>query len=154
MYGERHNSLVVIKVKLLNKDLAALPAYQSAGAAGMDLCAALDHEVTLGPLQRAAIATGLALEIPSGYEGQVRPRSGRALTEGLTLLNTPGTIDSDYRGEIKVIVINLGNAPVVIRSGDRIAQLIIAPVTRAEIIEAPNLGETVRGPGAFGHTGR
>jgi dUTP pyrophosphatase len=120
----------------------------------MDLAAALDGAVTLQTLERAAIPTGLAIEIPASFEGQVRPRSGRALREGLALVNSPGTIDADYRGEIQVLVINLGAEPIVIQPGDRIAQLIIAPVSRAELIEVEVLAETVRGSGGFGHTGR
>ena len=120
----------------------------------MDLAAELDEPVTLKSLERAAIPTGLAIEIPAGFEGQVRPRSGRALREGLALINSPGTIDADYRGEIQVLVVNLGAEPIVIQPGDRIAQLIIAPVSRAELIEVEVLAETVRGSGGFGHTGR
>ncbi len=131
-----------------------LPAYHSAGAAGMDLLADVEHPVSLGPLERCAVPTGIAVEIPSGFEGQVRPRSGRALREGLTLVNTPGTIDSDYRGEIQVIVVNLGREPVTIERGDRIAQLVIAPVARATVVEVDDLSDTSRGGGGFGHTGR
>lgn len=116
--------------------------------------ALLHSSMTLEPLGRAAIPTGLAIEIPVGYEGQVRPRSGRALREGLALINSPGTIDADYRGEIQVLVINLGTEPLVIKNGDRIAQLVIAPVARAELIEVEVLEETGRGRGGFGHTGR
>lgn len=105
-------------------------------------------------MTRAAVSTGIALEIPVGFEGQVRPRSGRALDEGLALINSPGTIDADYRGEIKVLLVNLGAAPIVIRPGDRIAQLVIAPVARAEIVEVGELGPSSRGSGGFGHTGR
>ena len=133
-----------------------LPGYATAGAAGMDLRAALaeDQPVTLEPRQRAAIPTGLAMAIPEGYEGQVRPRSGLALKHGITCLNTPGTIDWDYRGEVKVILINLGDAPFVIVRGERIAQLVIAPVTRAEMVEVEALDATDRGAGGFGSTGR
>ncbi len=108
----------------------------------------------MAPRERRAIATGIAVEVPAGFEGQVRPRSGRALAEGLTLVNSPGTIDADYRGEVMVLLINLGERPVEIRPGDRIAQLVLAPVARAEIVEAGGLGETPRGRGGFGHTGR
>jgi dUTP pyrophosphatase len=114
----------------------------------------VDGERELKPLQRAAIPTGIALEIPPGFEGQVRPRSGRALSEGLTLVNSPGTIDADYRGEIRVIVINLGAEPLIIRRGDRIAQLVFAPVIRAELVEVDRLDDSTRGEGGFGHTGR
>jgi len=129
-----------------------LPAYATAGAAGMDVVAA--EETTLVPGARAAIATGFALAIPNGYEVQVRPRSGLALKHGVTCLNTPGTIDSDYRGEVKVILANLGQETFQIRRGDRIAQLVPAPVQRAELIEADTLDETLRGSGGFGSTGR
>jgi len=131
-----------------------LPRYHSERAAGVDLMADLEREQVLPPLQRAAIPTGIALEIPPGFEGQLRARSGRALSEGLALVNAPGTIDADYRGEIRVIVINLGAEPITIRPGDRIAQLVFAPVVRVEIVEAERLDESSRGDGGFGHTGR
>jgi dUTP pyrophosphatase len=120
----------------------------------MDLAADVDRVVTLQPLDRCAIPTGVAIEIPSGFEGQVRPRSGRALRDGLTVANAPGTIDSDYRGEIQVIMVNLGRSPVSIEPGDRIAQLVIAPVARATLLEVEVLADTSRGGGGFGHTGR
>ncbi len=144
---------VTIKVKRLRPS-AATPAYQSAHAAGMDLVADLFATILIAPRERRPIPTGIALEIPPGYEGQVRPRSGRALSDGLTLINTPGTIDADFRGEVKVLIVNLGERPIEIHPGDRIAQLIIAPVIRAEIVEVDDLGDTARGPGGFGHTGR
>lgn len=128
-----------------------LPAYATAGAAGMDVVAAED--VTLAPGARHAVATGLALAIPDGYEIQVRPRSGLALKHGITVPNTPGTIDSDYRGELKVILINHGGEPFEIRRGDRVAQLVLAPVTRAGWVEVTALDETARGAGGFGSTG-
>jgi dUTP pyrophosphatase len=131
-----------------------LPRYHSGDAAGFDLLAAIGEEFVLGPLERIAVPTGIALEIPSGFEGQVRPRSGRALSEGLALINAPGTIDADYRGEIKVIVVNLGSEPLMIQPGDRIAQLVIAPVARAVLVEANELTPSDRGAGGFGHTGR
>jgi len=143
-----------LKVQRLRPGSAALPRYHSAHAAGMDLVADLDAPLTLAPRARAAVPTGIALEIPPGFEGQVRARSGRALAEGLALVNSPGTIDADYRGEIKVILVNLGEAPVVVRPGDRIAQLVIAPVARAEIVEVTELEPSSRGNGGFGHTGR
>jgi dUTP pyrophosphatase len=145
---------LVINVKRVRDSALPLPAYQSAGAAGMDLLADLDAAITIGSLERCAVRTGIAVEIPPGFEGQVRPRSGRALREGLTLVNTPGTIDSDYRGEIQVIVVNLGREPVTIGRGDRIAQLVIAPVARANLVEVKELADTHRGGGGFGHTGR
>jgi dUTP pyrophosphatase len=130
-----------------------LPAYESAGAAGMDLRAAVDEPVVLAPGGRAAIPTGVAIALPAGFEGQVRPRSGFALREGVTTLNTPGTIDSDYRGEVKVILINHGAQAVTVRRGDRIAQLVVAPVTQAVWAEVARLDETARGAGGFGSTG-
>jgi len=124
------------------------------GSAGMDLCACVDETVVLQPGERRLVPTGLALEIPPGYEGQVRPRSGRALREGLGMVNAPGTIDSDYRGEVGVILVNLGQDPIRIANGERIAQLVIAPVARLEIEVAQQLSTTSRGDGGFGHTGR
>jgi dUTP pyrophosphatase len=144
---------VTIKVKRLRAS-AATPAYQSEHAAGMDLVADLSAPVLIAPRERRPIPTGIALEIPPGYEGQVRPRSGRALAEGLTLINTPGTIDADFRGEVKVLIVNLGEHPIEIHPGDRIAQLIIAPVVRATFVEVDELSDTARGSGGFGHTGR
>ncbi|MBA4049026.1 MAG: dUTP diphosphatase [Sphingomonas sp.] len=128
-----------------------LPAYATTGAAGMDVVAA--EAVVLNPGERRAIATGFAIAIPDGYEVQVRPRSGLALKHGITCLNTPGTIDSDYRGEVKVILANLGDAPFPIARGDRIAQLVPAPVQRAQMVEVTALDETARGAGGFGSTG-
>lgn len=130
-----------------------LPAYATSDAAGMDLPAAVSAPVTLRPGERSAIPTGLCLAIPPGYEGQVRPRSGLALQYGLGMVNAPGTIDADYRGEVKVLLINHGSEPVTIRRGDRIAQLIIAPVVHAELHETSVLPESGRGAGGFGHTG-
>ena len=128
-----------------------LPVYATAGAAGMDVVSAED--VTIAPGMRHAVATGLAMAIPEGYEIQVRPRSGLALKHGITVPNTPGTIDSDYRGELKVILINHGGADFAIRRGDRVAQLVLAPVTRATWLEVETLDETARGTGGFGSTG-
>ena len=128
-----------------------LPAYATDGAAGMDVLSAED--VTLAPGARHAVATGLAVAIPHGFEIQVRPRSGLALKHGITVPNTPGTIDSDYRGELKVILINHGNADFAVRRGDRIAQLVLAPVTRASWLAVEELDETLRGEGGFGSTG-
>lgn len=134
---------------------AALPAYQTAGAAGLDLCACPQDgvEIRLAPLARSLVGTGLSLRIPDGHEGQVRPRSGWALRHGVTVLNSPGTIDSDYRGEVMVLLINLGQDEVTIRPGDRIAQLIVAPFSRAELVEVAELDTTARGAGGYGHTG-
>jgi dUTP pyrophosphatase len=132
-----------------------LPAYQSAHAAGLDLAAAVpqDAPVTLAPGERRLIATGFAIALPDGFEAQVRPRSGLAARHGVTVLNTPGTIDADYRGEIQVILINLGGAPFMVTRGMRIAQLVIAPVARPSVIEADMLDDTPRGTGGFGSTG-
>lgn len=130
-----------------------MPRYMSAAASGMDLHAALEASLTLQPMERALIPCGFSLELPEGFEGQVRPRSGLAIRQGLTCLNTPGTIDQDYRGELKVILINLGQEAVTIQSGDRIAQLVIAPVVQAELEQVETLGETDRGAGGFGSTG-
>jgi dUTP pyrophosphatase len=129
-----------------------LPTYATAGAAGLDLRA--DAAVVLAPGERALVPTGLAIAVPEGYEAQVRPRSGLALREGITCLNSPGTIDSDYRGEVGVILANLGQKPVSIARGDRIAQMVIAPVARAELVEIAALPGTSRGAGGFGHTGK
>jgi dUTP pyrophosphatase len=144
-----------VKIKRLRRsDSLPIPRYQSEHAAGLDLIADIDAPLTLAPMARAAVPTGIAIAIPPGFEGQVRPRSGRALSDGLTLINPPGTIDADYRGEVKVLLVNLGAAPVVIERGDRIAQLVIAPVVQAEIVEVDELDGTSRGDGGFGHTGR
>lgn len=145
---------VVIKVRRLRAKLAELPRPHSAHAAGLDLAACLKEPLTLKPLARAAVPTGISVEIPQGFEGQVRPRSGRAIDEGLTLVNAPGTIDADYRGEIKVLLINLGERPVVISPGERIAQLVIAPVVRVKVVEVEELAASARGAGGFGHSGR
>jgi dUTP pyrophosphatase len=130
-----------------------LPAYQSVQAAGLDLLAAVDAPLTLKPRERALIPTGLAIALPDGHEAQVRPRSGLAAKQGVTVLNSPGTIDADYRGEIKVALINLGHEPVEIARGMRIAQMVIAPVTHARLREVATLSETPRGAGGFGSTG-
>jgi dUTP pyrophosphatase len=130
-----------------------LPNYATDGAAGADLCAAVESELVLEPGERAAVPTGLVLEIPNGYEGQVRPRSGLAFKAGLTIINAPGTIDSDYRGELKVLLVNLGSGSLSIGRGDRIAQLLIAPVTRASFVETDDVSASQRGEGGFGSTG-
>jgi dUTP pyrophosphatase len=131
-----------------------LPGYATAGAAGLDLRAALDAELVLGPGDRALVPTGFRIALPPGYEGQVRPRSGLALAHGVTLANSPGTIDSDYRGEVAVILVNLSREPFTVRRGERIAQLVVAPVCRARCEEVAALDPTARGPGGFGSTGR
>jgi dUTP pyrophosphatase len=146
-----HSDIPVPIKRLPHFEGLELPGYATAGAAGMDVLAAED--VVLQPGQRHAVATGLALAVPDGFELQVRPRSGLALKHGISLPNTPGTIDSDYRGELKVILINLGDFPFEVRRGDRIAQLVLAPVVRATWLEVEELDETVRGEGGFGSTG-
>ena len=144
-----------MKLHIVNTSNNPLPAYETVNAAGMDLRAYLpEGPVTLAPMQRFLVPTGLYMEIPVGYEGQVRPRSGLALKSGITVLNTPGTIDADYRGQVCVILINLSDKPFVINSGDRIAQLIIAKCEQVEPVEVETLTETERGAGGFGHTGR
>lgn len=130
-----------------------LPTYATAGAAGLDLRAAINTPMTIAPLQRAMVETGFAMALPQNYEAQIRPRSGLAAKFGVTVLNTPGTIDCDYRGEVKVILINLGSDDFKIERGDRIAQMVIAPVTQADIIEVTSLDKTQRGDGGFGSTG-
>lgn len=132
-----------------------LPAYATAGSAGLDLIAALPEgePLMLAPMARTAVPTGLCLALPEGYEGQVRPRSGLALKNGLTVLNAPGTVDADYRGEVKVLLINLSDSPVMLERGQRIAQLVVAPVARIQLIESSDLNETTRGSGGFGSTG-
>lgn len=131
-----------------------MPAYETANSAGMDLRAYLpDGELVIKPMQRVLVPTGLFMEIPVGYEGQVRPRSGLAIKSGITVLNSPGTIDADYRGEVKVILVNLSDTDFVIKSGDRIAQLVIAKHEQPDVVEVQTLSETERGAGGFGHTG-
>jgi len=142
----------LLKVLKLN-NRALLPKYESEGAAGMDLRAFLESDVSVPPLGRVKIPTGLKLEIPEGYEAQVRPRSGLALKSGLTVLNSPGTIDSDYRGELEIILVNLGQDNVTIKDGERIAQLVVAPVCRAFLLEAESLDKTQRADAGFGSTG-
>lgn len=140
-------------VKFINKSNNPLPKYESAQAAGMDIRCFLPEDVTLQPLERKLIPTGLYMQLPVGYEAQIRPRSGLALKRGLTVLNTPGTIDSDYRGEVGVILINLSSEPQTISSGERICQMIIAKHENPEVIEVESLDETERGAGGFGHSG-
>jgi dUTP pyrophosphatase len=147
--------LSIAVLKLAHAKDLPLPSYQSVGAAGLDLAAALapGKGITLAPMMRALVPTGLVFQIPQGYEGQVRPRSGLAVKSGITVLNAPGTIDADYRGEIMVLLINLGADPFVIGHGMRIAQLVIAPVTLSVLVEAGELDSTERGSGGFGSTG-
>lgn len=143
-----------VNIKCIASSGAVVPEYKTAGAAGADICALVDSPVTIPAGKYAMIPTGLFFEIPEGYEVQIRPRSGLAAKNGVTVLNTPGTIDSDYRGEIKVILINLGEKDFIINSGDRIAQMIIAPVTQTSFEIADFLSDTDRGTGGFGSTGR
>jgi dUTP pyrophosphatase len=143
-----------MKVKIVNKSKHALPQYETGASAGMDLRANLENPVQLKPLERVLIPTGLYMELPVGYEAQVRPRSGMAIKHGISVLNTPGTIDADYRGEIRVILVNLSNETYSINDGDRIAQMIISAHVQAQWEEVEILSETKRGAGGFGHTGK
>jgi dUTP pyrophosphatase len=143
-----------IKIKIVNTSANPLPQYATKGSSGMDIRASLEIPVRLQPLERTLIPTGLFVEIPNGYEIQIRPRSGLAIKQGITCLNTPGTIDSDYRGEIKIILINLSSEEQVISHGDRIAQMIIQKTERAEFEQVEFLNETKRAAGGFGHTGK
>jgi dUTP pyrophosphatase len=143
-----------VQIKIVNNSSNPLPLYATAGSSGMDVRASLDVAISLKPLERKLIPTGLFMEIPEGYEVQVRPRSGLAIKQGITCLNTPGTIDSDYRGEIKIILINLSEEEQVILPGDRIAQLIVQKVEKASFEEVEILKETARAAGGFGHTGK
>lgn len=141
-------------VKIINRSNNPLPAYATGGSSGMDIRANLEKEIVLKPLERHLVTTGLFIELPQGYEAQVRPRSGLAIKQGLTCLNSPGTVDSDYRGELKVILINLSSEEQVIHHGDRIAQMVIQKVEHVQLEEAVNLNETGRGHGGFGHSGK
>jgi dUTP pyrophosphatase len=143
-----------MKIKIINSSKHKLPEYKTGLSAGMDLCANIDNPVVLKPLQRALIPTGLFIELPEGYEAQIRPRSGLAITEGITVLNTPGTIDADYRGEICIIMINLSDREYLIKDGERICQMIINKHERVEWTEVEKLEITDRGDGGFGHTGK
>ena len=143
-----------VQIKIVNTSANPLPQYATKGSSGMDVRASLDIPITLQSLERTLIPTGLFVEIPNGYEIQIRPRSGLAIKQGITCLNTPGTIDSDYRGEIKIILINLSSEEQVINPGDRIAQMIIQKTKRAEFVQVEILNETERAAGGFGHTGK
>ena len=143
-----------ISVNIINQSSNELPAYATEGSAGMDLRANLDQAITLQSLERMLIPTGLYIELPDGYEAQIRPRSGLAIKQGITCLNSPGTIDSDYRGELKVILINLSKEPQLLSHGDRIAQMIISSVDKANLILVHEINSTQRGEGGFGHTGK
>lgn len=142
-----------ITIKIINNSGNPLPDYATAGSSGMDIRAQLDAPVTLQPLERFLTPTGLFIELPEGYEAQIRPRSGLALKQGITCLNSPGTVDSDYRGELKVILINLSNTVQVINNSDRIAQMVIAKTEKAKLFLVQQLNDTARGQGGFGHTG-
>jgi len=144
--------VIILKVFKTNPRIA-MPQYESEGAAGMDLRAFLDEDVSIPPLGRVKVPTGLKIEIPQGFEAQVRPRSGLALKHGLTVLNSPGTIDCDYRGDLDIILINLGSQNVIIKDGERIAQLVVAPVCRVQAVEAKELSPSQRGSAGFGSTG-
>jgi dUTP pyrophosphatase len=141
-------------LKVINKSDNDLPKYETLLSAGMDLRAYISKDITLQPMQRTLVPTGLFIELEEGYEAQIRPRSGLAFKNGITVLNSPGTIDADYRGEIKVLLINLSDKEFVIKSGERIAQMIIAQYTKAQIVEVDTLSDTIRGEGGFGHTGK
>lgn len=142
-----------MEVRIVNKSKHPLPHYATEHSAGMDLRASLESPVILKPLERTLVPTGIYIELPEGYEAQIRPRSGLAAKKGITVLNTPGTIDADYRGEIKVILVNLSNEDFVIEDGERICQMIIAKYTKAQLVQVDELNQTVRGAGGFGHTG-
>jgi dUTP pyrophosphatase len=153
-----HNAIFaamqLLTIPVINQSTNELPAYATAGAAGMDIRANLPAPLTLAPLERALVPTGLFIELPTGFEAQIRPRSGLAIKQGITCLNTPGTIDSDYRGEIKVILINLDTAAQTIQHGDRIAQMVFAKTEQAVLLPALQINTTNRGDGGFGHTGK
>lgn len=140
-------------VKVINKGHQPLPAYATEMSAGMDLRANLEEPVTLQPMERKLIPTGLYIALPVGHEAQIRPRSGLALKHGVTVLNTPGTVDADYRGEVKVLLVNLSDVPFVVNDGERIAQMIVAKYEQVEFVEVEQLDETERGAGGYGHTG-
>ncbi len=143
-----------MEIKIVNKSGNQLPGYETEFSAGMDLRANLSDSIVIKPLQRVLIPTGLYIELPIGYEAQIRPRSGLALKHGITVLNSPGTIDSDYRGEIKVILVNLSNDDFIINNGERICQMVIAKHESAVVVNVNSLSDTVRGDGGFGHTGK
>ena len=143
----------MLKIKIRNRSRHEMPAYATPLSAGLDLRANIDEPLTLQPLQRALVPTGLSMALPAGYEAQVRPRSGLALKHGITVLNTPGTIDADYRGEVGIILINLSAEPFTIHDGDRIAQMVVARCEQAECVGVESLDDTERGSGGFGHSG-
>ena len=146
--------MVAVEIKIINQSNNPLPEYATTDAAGMDMRAFIEAPLTLAPLERSLVPTGIYIELPRGYEAQIRPRSGLAIRQGITCLNSPGTIDSDYRGEIKIILINLSAEPQIILSGDRIAQMVIQKVERASLVVVPVLSGTERSNGGFGSTGK
>jgi dUTP pyrophosphatase len=143
-----------LTVNIINNSANPLPAYATEGSSGLDLRANIEAEIVLQPLERALVPTGLFIELPLGYEAQVRPRSGLAIKQGITCLNSPGTVDADYRGELKVVLINLSNEHQVIHPGERIAQMVIQKVEHVTLVEVKEIGTTTRGEGGFGHTGK
>lgn len=143
-----------LAIKIINRSNNPLPSYATEGSSGMDVRASIENECTLQPLERRLVPTGLFIELPVGFEAQVRPRSGLAIKQGITCLNSPGTVDADYRGELKVVLINLSNEPQVIHPGDRIAQMVIQKVEKVTMVEVEEIGSTLRGEGGFGHTGK
>lgn len=153
IYAEMVIFAVMIKIRIINRGHHPLPEYATPQSAGMDLRANIDAQIVLKPMQRMLIPTGLYMALPPGYEAQVRPRSGLALKHGITVLNTPGTIDADYRGEVKVLLVNFSDAEFVVNDGERIAQMVIAKHENADFIEVEELDETERGAGGYGHTG-
>lgn len=142
-----------LKVKIINRSGYELPSYETPGAAGMDIHAAIEHPIVLHSLDRVLIPTGLRVQLPQGYEMQIRPRSGLAMRHGISIVNTPGTVDADFRGEIQVVIINLSKEPFVVNPGERICQMVIAPYTRVDWEPVDEIDRTVRGEGGFGHTG-
>jgi dUTP pyrophosphatase len=144
----------ILPVKIINRSNNPLPSYATEGSSGMDFKACIETELTLEPLERRLVPTGLFIELPVGFEAQVRPRSGLAIKQGITCLNSPGTVDADYRGELKVVLINLSNETQVIHAGDRIAQMVIQKVEKITLVEVEEITSTVRGEGGFGHTGK
>ncbi|MHB1000627.1 MAG: dUTP diphosphatase [Armatimonadota bacterium] len=148
-----NKTVTILIQRIPGTDDLPIPGYATPGSAGIDLLAAVDSDVVLQPGERFLISTGIRAAIPEGFEGQIRPRSGLALRYGISMVNSPGTIDSDYRGIIQIIMINHGSEPFTVKRGDRIAQMVIAPVIRAELIESDNLPDTLRNDGGFGHTG-
>ena len=146
---------IILKVQRVREGVdLSLPSYMTERSAGMDLYADVEKDIVINSMERALIPTGIAIALPECFEAQIRPRSGLSINHGITLVNSPGTIDADYRGEIKVILINLGDSPFVIKRGDRIAQMVVHQLTRVDWEETSDLGETKRGPGGFGHTGK